>query len=158
MSNSLTPPVTLSYAPPARGNNIWIRYIVYVAVWQVVFLGLLAILVLVVPRFLEVFKDFKTSLPLLTWCVLLFADFVANQFGWVLMLLAPFVVPLPTLWLGRMGDTLLARKLRAVYRAGIIVMALAVFSAIPIIVVSLFLPLVKLIHSVSGGAPAGGGP
>ncbi len=48
------------------------------------------IMVFVIPRFRDIFKDFHTTLPALTQTLIDTSDFIANQYGWLLILGFPF--------------------------------------------------------------------
>ncbi len=50
------------------------------------------IMIFVVPKFREIFKDFKTSLPMLTEILLAVSDWIAAQYGWVVILGSPFAL------------------------------------------------------------------
>lgn len=50
------------------------------------------IMIFVVPKFREIFKDFKTSLPALTEFLLSMSDWIANQYGWAVIFGSPFIV------------------------------------------------------------------
>jgi type IV pilus assembly protein PilC len=50
------------------------------------------IMIFVVPKFREIFKDFKTSLPALTEWLLAISGWIADDFGWLYILGAPFVI------------------------------------------------------------------
>lgn len=47
------------------------------------------IMMFVVPRFQEIFRDFRTTLPALTVALMATADFIANDHGWAFVLGAP---------------------------------------------------------------------
>lgn len=48
------------------------------------------IMMFVVPKFREIFRDFHTTLPALTQWLIDTADFIANRYGWAMILGAPF--------------------------------------------------------------------
>jgi type IV pilus assembly protein PilC len=50
------------------------------------------IMIFVVPKFREIFKDFKTSLPALTEWLLAISSWIADDFGWLVILGAPFAI------------------------------------------------------------------
>jgi type IV pilus assembly protein PilC len=50
----------------------------------------LGIMMFVVPKFQEIFRDFRTSLPSLTVWLMALANFIARDFGWALILGLPF--------------------------------------------------------------------
>jgi type IV pilus assembly protein PilC len=47
------------------------------------------IMIFVVPRFKEIFKDFKTTLPMITEKLIQFSTFVAEDYGWAVILGSP---------------------------------------------------------------------
>ena len=47
------------------------------------------IMIVVVPKFKDIFKDFKTTLPVPTEILIRLSDFVANQYGWAVILFSP---------------------------------------------------------------------
>jgi len=49
------------------------------------------IMIFVVPKFREIFKDFKTTLPALTEFLLSCSDWIANEYGWCFILGSPFI-------------------------------------------------------------------
>jgi type IV pilus assembly protein PilC len=48
------------------------------------------IMIFVVPKFKEIFRDFKTTLPQLTEMLMTVSSFIAEDYGWALILGAPF--------------------------------------------------------------------
>lgn len=50
------------------------------------------IMIFVVPKFREIFKDFRTSLPTLTEWLLATSDWIAMQYGWAVILGSPFLI------------------------------------------------------------------
>src|SRR5262249_31920266 len=48
------------------------------------------IMIFVVPKFQEIFKDFKTSLPAMTEYLLLISNWIAAEYGWAVILGSPF--------------------------------------------------------------------
>ncbi len=62
------------------------------SVMVVALLIVTGIVVFVVPRFREIFRDFKADLPAITVYLLSFSDFVANRFGWAILLGIPLGV------------------------------------------------------------------
>jgi type IV pilus assembly protein PilC len=62
------------------------------------------IMIFVIPKFKQIFMDFKLKLPAPTQLLLTISDFFANQYGWAYLLAAPFVITVG-LKLIRMSDT-----------------------------------------------------
>lgn len=52
------------------------------------------ILIFVVPKFKEIFKDFKLELPGVTQLLITFSTFMAEQYGWAYILFGPIVLAL----------------------------------------------------------------
>lgn len=50
------------------------------------------IMIFVVPKFKEIFKDFKTSLPLPTEILMGISSWIAEDYGWAVMLGSPFAI------------------------------------------------------------------
>ncbi|HEY2584345.1 MAG TPA: type II secretion system F family protein [Tepidisphaeraceae bacterium] len=61
------------------------------------------IMIFVIPKFKQIFVDFKLQLPAPTQLLLTMSDFFANQYGWAYLLAAPFVITVG-LKLIRMSD------------------------------------------------------
>ena len=49
------------------------------------------IMIFVIPKFKDIFKDFHLDLPAPTVLLLAISDFFANQYGWAYLIAAPFV-------------------------------------------------------------------
>jgi type IV pilus assembly protein PilC len=49
------------------------------------------IMIVVVPKFKDIFKDFKTSLPKPTEILMGISDWVAQDYGWAVILFSPFI-------------------------------------------------------------------
>jgi type IV pilus assembly protein PilC len=50
------------------------------------------IMIFVVPKFRDIFSDFRTSLPAPTEILLNMSDWIANQYGWAYIIAAPVVI------------------------------------------------------------------
>lgn len=63
-------------------------------IWMLAFVGTLmvTISIFVVPKFREIFRDFRAEPPLVTRAVVAFSTFVSDQFGWVLLAVFPLLV------------------------------------------------------------------
>ncbi|HUO10254.1 MAG TPA: type II secretion system F family protein [Phycisphaerae bacterium] len=77
-------------------------YLVYV-IFGVMFVNM-GLMIFVVPKFRDIFKDFHTTLPPLTQFIMDLSDWVANEYGWV------FFLPLILLLI-----FLLARQLQRIF-------------------------------------------
>lgn len=77
---------------------------IYPAVVITIAVGVVTmIMIFVIPKFKQIFADFKLELPVPTKMLLNLSDFIANQYGWAYILFSPFV--LLGLWkLIRMGE------------------------------------------------------
>lgn len=137
-------------SPPA--SRALIGYAVRCAICECACIVLGIPLIFVVPRFREIFKHFKTNLPALTEWLLSLSDFVANQYGWIPLLLLPFLLPLPILALDLTCEANTARVLRRIYTALLIFVFVAFILTL---ILGIGLPHIKLIQSVSGEEAGG---
>jgi len=151
-----TEPVLSYNAPPSMAKQFVQTYI-----WSLILIFFptvifACIFFFVVPKFREIFKDFRTSLPLMTqWLLEVSGIIVEYWFATIpLLLLLIVAVPiLPALYVSAAPGEASLRKRRRQVRAVILLMSILLLG---IVVVALMLPLVKLIQSVSGGGGAGG--
>lgn len=80
------------------GAMIYPAVVIFIAVAIVTM-----ILIFVVPKFKEIFKDFKLELPAVTQLLITFSTFMAEQYGWAYILFGPVILVI--LWkLIRMSD------------------------------------------------------
>jgi type IV pilus assembly protein PilC len=88
----------------ARLKKKVIGAMIYPAVVIFIAVGIVSmILIFVVPKFKEIFKDFKLELPPVTQLLIVFSTFMAEQYGWAYILFGPIVLAL--LWrLVRMSE------------------------------------------------------
>lgn len=153
------PPPVLDYthldAPNPRRNFI----LLYLGQFLPAFILLsfiVGLLVFLVPKFREIFSDFRTSLPTLTCLLILVGDYCQRFYLWLLVLPIALAVPLPlTIYYYRTENT------RGVVKILLITTTLifALFTLLAILTfVALFLPLITLISSLSGGASTAPGP
>lgn len=111
------------------------------------FLG--GLMLFVLPKFREVYNDFRAPLPLMTEWLMVFGDWYAARGGWVVTPLVAMLVPLPVAWRYRgVSD----RKVIAV----IILVSVGVQLVVTLVVVlgivhACFLPLDRMIEAVPGG-------
>lgn len=103
------------------------------------------VLLFVVPKFRAIFKDFRTSLPTLTEWILAFSDWYGSSLGWCLTLPLLIVMVVGVAVIGAMNPRA-GRWLRRGFLLAFLLM-------MGVTVMAIFLPLTKLISSVSGGAP-----
>jgi len=103
------------------------------------------VLLFVVPKFREIFKDFRTSLPTLTERILTLSDWYGSSWGWCLTLPLLVVMVVGVAVISAMNPTAGRWLRRGFLLAFVLVMSVTVMA--------ILLPLMKLISSVSGGAP-----
>ena len=53
---------------------------------------IVGIMIFVIPKFRDIFKDFHTTLPALTQFLIDVSDWIANQYGWAVIFGAPFAI------------------------------------------------------------------
>jgi hypothetical protein len=154
MSAIPNPSVARAAIPPDTRTSAAFAF--YYVVYLVVVLSPTALLLgffcMVVPRFKEIFKDFKTSLPGLTTWLLIVADFIRSGW-WIPIAFVALALPLLLAWMT-------SRQPYRVYRVisvliAIIVMLTSSMFTMVCGMTALFLPLIKLIQSVSGGEGGG---
>jgi hypothetical protein len=118
---------------------------------SVIVTAVLIIAVFVLPRFDQIFMDFRCQLPLPTRLVMRFSRWCNGGFGWALLLSIPIVVPIvitQLFWRPPKREESARRKTLLVS----IVIGTVVLILIGTVLV-LFLPTIPLIESV--GAPSG---
>jgi hypothetical protein len=83
----------LDYAAPTprAGRIFWIKP---TFLWCFICWFWVAVSFFVMPRFEQIFKDFKVSLPLITQIGLVLCRLIANNYGWTILLVAPLFIPL----------------------------------------------------------------
>lgn len=134
------PPVNLEYQPGPR-NRPGPAYLVSRLISSYIGYALImTVLVLIVPRFEQVFRDFKATVPGVT-TLLIFASRLCTQYYlWAIL------IPLPAIWAvgnANIPDSRLRRWLRVA--AFIFVVLFLIYSLI-----ALFRPLMLLIKSLAG--------
>ena len=148
--------MTLATAPvsdaPAPAKSFLLRfYFLYLILLGIPFTCLMAMLVFGVPYFREIFKDFKTALPVLTERLLSLSMMLESPLAWIPLVLVLLALPVPLATLQTRCKTA-TQQVTAFMIVTLIVLFLS-FSAFMFIQVAMFLPLVKLIQSVSGEGP-----
>ena len=141
---------TLSYSTPGTRPtaSFPLYYVVYLAIVMVPTVLLLGYFILLTPHFQEIFKDFKTTLPAFTEWTLRLAYLVRGGL-WIPIVLVALALPVLPAWI---TVRQIHRPNRVMYvLMGVILMLLCNLIGGIFGVAALFLPLVKLIHSVSGG-------
>lgn len=154
MTTIPTPPPLVPSVPnlPAKPSSKWLVLLwLYVGqlIVAVITVGVISgALLLVVPKFHEIFNDFRTSLPTLTeWCLNTSDFFCHGGF-----LLAPVLILLFPVPLTLLGACLRERKsTKWLLTAGILIQILLLIFSLLMMVLALGLPLIKLIQAVSGG-------
>jgi hypothetical protein len=110
---------------------------------------LIALMMCVVPRFEDLFKDFGATLPTATQRLLRFSRFVANDYGWAPIVLVALAIPVVVARLRRWPP----RPRRPVPGLGSAILAVVLIGALVLITHALLiLPMVTLIQAVNGGA------
>jgi hypothetical protein len=123
-------------------------YLVYLLIVMIPTVMLLAYFLFVAPSFKEIFRDFKTTLPTFTTWTLVLSNFVRSG-AWILILLAALALPL-------VPAAITVRQPYRLNRVMYVLVAIILMLIFNMIwgflgATALFLPLVKLIQSVSGG-------
>jgi type II secretory pathway component PulF len=141
-----------SMSPPAQSKSpLIIIYLLYLFMLAIPFAWLMTIIVFGVPYFREIFKDFKIALPALTEQLLSLSVILQSPLVWIPLVLILLALPLAPAFLQTRFKTT-TQQVTAFMMITLVVMALS-FSATMVIQVALFLPIVKLVESVSGGTP-----
>ena len=133
-------PINLNYAirPPQGGvrpaylvSRLISSYIGYMLV--------MGVLVLIVPRFETVFRDFKLSLPAMTMALLGVSRWTVQLYLWAVC------IPLPALWAWA-NASIVEPTLRRRLRQGAVFLVLAF---LVLTVITLLMPMLALIEGVS---------
>jgi type II secretory pathway component PulF len=148
------PVATIEYARPAP-SRFPLYYTLYTFLTLVPALLMIVALVFIAPQFKEVFKDFKTTLPVMTIATLQLSDAFRTGFWIVPLLLAMLLPILPARSSARQEQGSRRLTLALLYAA---LMAAVTVLVVIIFAFSLYLPFYHLIQSVSGGAGGGGAP
>jgi len=142
-------PLILDYhgIPGKPRRPAYWRYCFWAAIYTVFFA---AALLFGIPKFKEIFRDFGTTLPVLTTYIIAFSDFAIHG-GWIIILPIPFLLPLPLLIAHSMiADLNQAKLFRRIYSL-ILFMLLLLWMVF--LIQSIALPLLKLMGSLTGGGP-----
>jgi hypothetical protein len=142
----MMPVSTLNYGTgPRRRDRPFtvVHMTIWLAIVSITYLGLFC---WVLPRFDQIFKDFKTSLPAVTWLYLLASRICRNDFGW----LVPALIPLLPLAVDHFNGNRwtvngVSRRTRILFAT---FMALAVLGLV-FAVFAMFSPMIALISAVS---------
>ena len=151
-ANPVVPAPALPYATRPNGfvGRLAVHYATFLAVLFALHMVVSGLLLFVVPRFKEIFKDFRVALPPITEWVFSIASFFDDYWGWAMALALVFLLPFPLALLTTYVEPASRRrKLLATLVTALIFVCLAL---VLIGAVSLYLPQVKLIQAVSGGA------
>jgi type II secretory pathway component PulF len=101
-----------------------------------------------VPRFEDLFRDFGTKLPTPTAALLIASRFCGQQSGWIIPWAVAIVLPILVARLRPWPP----RHSAAWWLAYAFVAALAIFAIVVATVILLYLPMFELIQTVGGGA------
>jgi hypothetical protein len=134
------PPVRpLDYATPTppTGRIFWMRP---TFLWCFICWFWIAVALVIMPRFEQIFKDFKVSLPLITQLGLMLCHLIARG-GWTILLVAPACVPV-----------FIPRSDRRPPAAWFFIVAgyAAMVLSLVFMLTAVFLPMFTLIGAVSG--------
>jgi hypothetical protein len=138
-------PQPLNYSPPQLGRPIFSTG-AFVAV--LIMGAVVTATAITAGRFEPVFRDFHTDLPVSTVILLSLSRIFLHDFGWLIIPLALFVVPL--LWAAAFPPPEDPTQRRIRHRwlrlaATVFIMLWVLFT-----VIALFAPMISLIQSVSG--------
>ena len=77
----------------ARLKKKVIGAMIYPAVVITIAVGIVSmIMIVVIPKFKEIFESFNLKLPPVTQVLITLSDFMANQYGWAYLIASPFVI------------------------------------------------------------------
>lgn len=147
MSNP--PPLEYARVEPRRPINVLPHIITALLAAACITLPML-IVMLIVPRFEMVFKDFKTELPWITKLVLQISRWTTNGYGWVVILPLIVAAVLPGVLLDLNSTT--GTGARIYRRVMVRLLLLAMLIVVGIVIFACFMPMISLIDSVSGSA------
>ncbi|HEY4328413.1 MAG TPA: hypothetical protein VGN88_01655 [Phycisphaerae bacterium] len=144
----MTTTPTLSYAAPDRGKT-FLKHFVYFKVADILGCGIFLIFVFyVVPHMGEVFKNFRTTLPLGTVWIFSFAAWFMNWWLWMPLLLCGDAMAVLLAFYTSGAPEAEGRKRFRRVLWGIILL----FTGFMLMMgITLGLPMLKLMNSVSGG-------
>ena len=146
MTEKMAPVVNCA---PARDQSFVPFYAVYFCLLLLPDVVSAWLLFWCIPSLKEVFKDFNTTLPLLTQYILSFADFLASPFVWPVGVLAVIGGP----WL-LAKFTIRFRMPMQRLTAAIMIMLLVMFLTLSewmLVQMAMSMPLVRLFQSVTVG-------
>jgi len=140
---STTPP-TLEYAPrrPRTGRG-W-DYLAHLIRWLLVGGVFAIVLAGVVPRFEQLFRDFKLQLPWSSQLLLALSRWFVNDYGWVPAVPLPFLL---AYLLSLPGHT--PQEKRKVRRWERLLAFLLIAAFLVYVIVALFMPMISLIEAIS---------
>lgn len=142
---ALTTPPTLEYGrlPPAEGRTR--DYLAHLIRWSLVAGTLAAVLAGIVPRFEQIFADFKIPMPWPTMLLLAVSRWFVRDMGWVALAPLPFLL---AYLMSLPGGT--PQERRTFRRRERLLAFLIVAVFLVYVVLSLFVPLITLIGAMSG--------
>lgn len=143
------PPLDYARVEPRRPISVLPHVITALLTTVCITLPML-IVILIVPRFEMVFKDFKTELPWITKLVLRISRWTANEYGWVAIFPLIVAAVLPGILLDRQSPT--GHGARIYRRVMTRLLLLAMLSFVGIVIFACFMPMISIIDSVSGTA------
>jgi type II secretory pathway component PulF len=72
-------------------NQPFYRFYLFFLLFIVLFVGT-AMMIFVVPKYRDIFKDFHTTLPTLSQYMIDFSDWIANDYGWIFLVPCIFLL------------------------------------------------------------------
>jgi len=139
--------------PDPRLMRAAILYLCFFLPLLLTTIALLIMLTFWVPHCVEIFRDFRTSLPLLTQSVISLSDFARSPFMWFAILFATLAFPLLPAWF-LSAIRIRSRRIIATL-ALLLLLLLMCLTLCGTIILSMELPMTRLIQSTSGGETAG---
>jgi hypothetical protein len=145
------PPVPLEYAPrPAKGRSLaWGCHILLGFIVVASAVCFLAFLLVIVPHFVAIFKDFKTQLPPITRFVITTSSIAGPREGWLLVPLLGLAILVGGLIID--ARSIEPHPMRRYTKTMIILLLLADAAWLVVFALTMFLPMSTLMDSLSGG-------
>ncbi len=146
---SKPPPLEYARVEPRRPINVLPHITTALLTAACIALPML-IVILIVPRFEMVFKDFNTELPWITKLVLRISRWAANEYGWVVVFPLIVAAVLPGVLLDLHSTT--GTGARIYRRVMVRLLLLAMLILVGIVIFACFMPMISLVESMSGSA------
>jgi hypothetical protein len=142
---ALTTPPTLEYGrpPPAEGRTR--DYVAHLIRWALVAGTVAVVLAGIVPRFEQIFRDFKIQLPWPSQFLLTLSHWFVHDMGWLALAPLPFLL---AYLMSLPGGTPRERRKVRHWERLLAFLIVAIF--LVYVVMALFMPLISLIQAMSG--------